>query len=354
MVNAFLCDNFILIGIFNPIINSFLTSYSNLKTEAETSVCSGVLLIVVIVFFIIGLLVNKWKLSEPGNLNELAEVESFSQIKDFSPKMIEAGKKAISYTKNNFGIDLDFSINSILNLKSVFYKLKNLNMQGRIAKEQRKEIITLFGAYLGEIARTTWGGEWIFEHDEINNSKKIYLLSKFKRINPFEPVLSALRTGDIGVMIVFMEILRTQLDFYLPSEEELNNSLYDQDIDGVQDFPYEVFSRYIFGWAGNYFSFSDLSSLSENLQDLNFPFNHHSQAVLDEIRYLEPSERVRVVINKNKEEFILDLAPYIFEKDFQFLTRKTLGKLILSGYSKRDVVNMMLVSGFSFKDKNIA
>jgi hypothetical protein len=80
---------------------------------------------------------------------------------------------AVDYARRTFGIELDFSAESVRQIEQIAAQLYNSRPKG-IAKLFRKgpsqdtveTFAKMFGAYIGEVYRRNYGGEW-FAHEEM-------------------------------------------------------------------------------------------------------------------------------------------------------------------------------------------
>jgi len=83
---------------------------------------------------------------------------------------------AVDYAREKFGIDLDFSPDSVRYVEEIAAQLYDSRPRGTLSKLLRKgpteETVTtfakMFGAYVGEVYRREHGGEW-FEHEEMRS-----------------------------------------------------------------------------------------------------------------------------------------------------------------------------------------
>lgn len=81
---------------------------------------------------------------------------------------------AVSFAQNNFGVSLDFSIDSIKALESLANRLFHTRPKGFIGKLFRKQpsdndveiVCKMLGSYLGEVYRLNKGGEWQINHEQ--------------------------------------------------------------------------------------------------------------------------------------------------------------------------------------------
>ncbi|WP_126419525.1 hypothetical protein [Asticcacaulis excentricus] len=75
---------------------------------------------------------------------------------------------AVEYAQERFGVDLDFSADSVARLENLLVTLHKSLPKGRIQKlfkksptdEEIRLMSKVLGAYLGEVIRRNKGGEW--------------------------------------------------------------------------------------------------------------------------------------------------------------------------------------------------
>ena len=91
--------------------------------------------------------------------------------KDMNKEMAVTAEEAVRTAKEQFGITLDYSENSVKNVEEILtriYKQLHPNIfkhlfgggQEPITEQQLEEITHLWGAYIGEVIRRHQGGSW--------------------------------------------------------------------------------------------------------------------------------------------------------------------------------------------------
>jgi len=118
-----------------------------------------------------------------------------------SPNEIMAAyaANAVNFAHSNFGISLDFSVESIEQVESMANRLFHTRPKGFIAKLFRKQpsdndvqnVCKMLGAYIGEVYRQNKGGEWEINHDQ----QAIGLLVGDTWIFPLAKVLKRITNG---------------------------------------------------------------------------------------------------------------------------------------------------------------
>lgn len=271
--------------------------------------------------------------------NVKVHVSENSEIKIVNPQLEKVAQGAVQYAKQTFNLDLDYSLTSLSILGIVLTTLSGKKRSENIAQEKVTSWMRVYGSYLGEIVRQKWGGDWIREIDKLNNRSAVYLSSKGTKINPFAPVQKALDLGNINDIYLFIEESRKRLDF-----EIANENAYDPDIDGAVEFTPRGFP-YKYYWDGRFGNTLELMGVVEDLQECNFPFTHQTQASVCDIRLVGSIDHNRQIILMGKS-FTITLAPYVFEKEFHSPSNRSSKLLILSAYSKRNLVDLMQACGF--------
>ena len=118
-----------------------------------------------------------------------------------SPNEIMAAyaANAVNFAQSNFGISLDFSVESIDQVESLANRLFHTRPKGFIAKLFRKlpsendvqNVCKMLGAYIGEVYRQNKGGEW-----QINQEHQaIGLVDGETWIFPLAKVLKRITNG---------------------------------------------------------------------------------------------------------------------------------------------------------------
>lgn len=115
-----------------------------------------------------------------------------------SPNQIMAAyaANAVTFAQSNFGISLDFTVESIDQVEKLANRLFYTRPKGFIGKLFRKQpsdndvqmVCKMLGSYLGEVYRQHKGGEWLINHEHqaiglLNGEIWIFPLAKvYKRI----------------------------------------------------------------------------------------------------------------------------------------------------------------------------
>jgi hypothetical protein len=103
--------------------------------------------------------------------------------KDINDEMKQAGDYAIKLAKGRFGVDLDYSENSLYGLEKLIEDASQQHtMDLSDARSLDNSIMRtagIWGSYLGEVMQRKWGGEWKIDDD----SNRICLIHGVK-VNP--------------------------------------------------------------------------------------------------------------------------------------------------------------------------
>lgn len=119
---------------------------------------------------------------------------------------------AVNFAHSNFGISLDFTVESIEQVEALANRLFHTRPKGFIAKFFRKEpsdndvqnVCKMLGSYIGEVYRRNKGGEWQINHEH----QAIGLLDGETWIFPLAKVLKRITNGKKDDLnLYFAEIL---------------------------------------------------------------------------------------------------------------------------------------------------
>lgn len=102
----------------------------------------------------------------------------------------EASLRAVIFSKNNLGIKLDFSEESLTLLDDILEAFHQANENNEFDNEKIIDLSMAFGGYLGEVISKNIGGVW-----EENNSKTIFLEVSDKRVLPLNIVYKRINIG---------------------------------------------------------------------------------------------------------------------------------------------------------------
>ncbi|MBD9357480.1 hypothetical protein [Methylomonas albis] len=119
---------------------------------------------------------------------------------------------AVTFALSNFGISLDFTVESIEHIESLANRLFHTRPKGFIARLFRKQpsdndvqnVCKMLGSYIGEVYRQNKGGEWQINPDH----QAIGLLDGETWIFPLAKVLKRITNGKKDdLSVYFAEIL---------------------------------------------------------------------------------------------------------------------------------------------------
>jgi hypothetical protein len=103
--------------------------------------------------------------------------------KDINDEMKQAGDYAIKLAKGRFGVDLDYSDNSLYGLEKL---IEDASQQHTMDLSDEKSLNNsimrtagIWGSFLGEVMQRKWGGEWKIDE----NSDRTCLIHGVK-VNP--------------------------------------------------------------------------------------------------------------------------------------------------------------------------
>lgn len=100
----------------------------------------------------------------------------------------EASLRAVIFSKDNLGVKLDFSEDSLVWLDDILEVFHKANENTQFDNDKILDLSMTFGGYLGEVISKNIGGVWE-ENDgktiflEVNDNKVLPLNIVYKRIN---------------------------------------------------------------------------------------------------------------------------------------------------------------------------
>jgi len=254
-------------------------------------------------------------------------------------RIVNADIEAVSHRclrfADKYGYSLDFSLPGIETLKSLLQRGIEWKDQNQLKSTDLETMIKLCGAYLGEVVRRVWGGDWIRFEDASNRPLRVIIKSRGAQLDPFTIVRQAIQTRSTSIIDQF--IRDTQDILGVVSQQNIRDLFGDEE---SQEY-------YFVYWNDSTLETRDVSSCVETLQDENFPFGHHTHASITDIIYLGDSAARFRNFDHPMGAYTIQLPPYIFEQSFQSRqSRGGIKTLILGGNSKRDVAELMISSGF--------
>lgn len=106
---------------------------------------------------------------------------------------------AVNFAQSNFGVSLDFTVESMEQVEALANRLFHTRPKGFVAKLFRKQpsdndvqdVCKMLGSYIGEVYRQNKGGEWQINHD----LQAIGLLDGETWIFPLAKVLKRITNG---------------------------------------------------------------------------------------------------------------------------------------------------------------
>jgi hypothetical protein len=131
-----------------------------------------------------------------------------------SPNEIMAAyaANAVNFAHSQFGISLDYTVDSIVQVETLANRLFHTRPKGFIAKLFRKEpsendvqtVCKMLGSYIGEVYRQSQGGEWLINEEH----QAIGLLVGETWVFPLAKVLKRITNGKKDdLTLYFAEIL---------------------------------------------------------------------------------------------------------------------------------------------------
>lgn len=131
-----------------------------------------------------------------------------------SPNEIMAAyaANAVNFAQSNFGISLDFTVESIDKIEALANRLFHTRPKGFITRLFRREpsdndiqnVCKMLGSYIGEVYRQNKGGEWQINHEH----QAIGLVDGETWIFPLAKVLKRITNGKKdNLSLYFAEIL---------------------------------------------------------------------------------------------------------------------------------------------------
>jgi len=105
-------------------------------------------------------------------------------------RMQQIAEYAIKVAAEKFERSLDFSVNSLATLEGLLQRAYQQNSSHGISEEAIQKTARIWGGYLGEIMRRTWGGEWVVNGQDVN------LLINGKSYSPIQQVYQRIKIGQ--------------------------------------------------------------------------------------------------------------------------------------------------------------
>lgn len=88
--------------------------------------------------------------------------------------MTESARDAVTVTKEQFGIDLDYSSQSIENIDLAITNYLDTFREQALENKAIFTLCNIYGAYLGETCKTIVGGEWRID-DSNSDAPNVFL-----------------------------------------------------------------------------------------------------------------------------------------------------------------------------------
>jgi len=128
-----------------------------------------------------------------------------------NPQMQRFAANAVSAAKDKFGVSLDYSENSLLQLELLLqqahddYKNSSNDNSPNISIENT---VRVWGSYLGEIIRRIWGGEWVV------NGSDVLLTIRGKNYSPLKQVFQRITVGQQNDLKNFLAKITSDMGSY--------------------------------------------------------------------------------------------------------------------------------------------
>lgn len=98
-----------------------------------------------------------------------------SEIHSIDEAMSAAAASAVAFAQN-FDIRLDFSESSVEKVEYIVGGLQNSMKRDRPPKKEVERLYTMMGAYVGEVIKRRWGGQWSWE-SKLHPGEKLLTLT---------------------------------------------------------------------------------------------------------------------------------------------------------------------------------
>jgi hypothetical protein len=109
-------------------------------------------------------------------------------------QMQQLAGNAVAHARDNYGVSLDYSENSLLHLERLLQSAHGVYDSSSSNDNSHKvfieKIVQLWGSYLGEVIRRGWGGIWIEDGHET------FLQLEPQRLDPLGQVRLRIMAGD--------------------------------------------------------------------------------------------------------------------------------------------------------------
>jgi hypothetical protein len=130
--------------------------------------------------------------------------------------MAAYAEDAVDHARANWGLDLDYSVDSVRSVEDALAKLHGDIPRGLVARLFRKgpsteeltQMAMMYGGYLGEVLRKKAGGEWAFDLDIMPGSQVVALRKGDTRVFPPAKVHKRLVNGPEDNVWHYVQILR--------------------------------------------------------------------------------------------------------------------------------------------------
>jgi len=104
--------------------------------------------------------------------------------------MQQLAEYAVHVAAEKFGKPLDYTENSLENLEALLQQAYEQNSSHVVSEEAMQKTARVWGSYLGEMVRRTWGGEWV------ENGTDIHLIINGKSHSPIRQVYQRIKIGQ--------------------------------------------------------------------------------------------------------------------------------------------------------------
>jgi hypothetical protein len=160
-----------------------------------------------------------------------------SKPNDLNLQMQKIADKAVSHAKDQFGVSLDFTEESLGQLELLLQQADERYKQASSVENAPpipiENTVRVWGSYLGEVIRRSLGGEWIVDE------KAVCLQLGDRKVDPLLQVRSRITDGSLFNVQDYFEGLKTEV---LPAMEvqpavEVQPAAQDQPAAQVQPEP---------------------------------------------------------------------------------------------------------------------
>ena len=84
---------------------------------------------------------------------------------DIQEGMKDVSDRAVAMAKADHDVDLDYSVESIERVEAILGSLHEEHRRQPFAQRRMSDATARYGAYVGEVIRRKWGGQWELDHD---------------------------------------------------------------------------------------------------------------------------------------------------------------------------------------------